>query len=706
MIQRSFIVLVSIFLISTELIGQWYWQNPYPQGNRLNDMTLVEGTNTVFAVGAEGTVIRSDNKGRDWEMMDSITTYQLNGISFATPNKGYIVGEKGKLFTYNGSGQWTPAISGSFYDLNAIDFASDTIGCIVGYKGLILRKSGDDWEEISSSTNYALYAVDFASESVGVIVGDSGTILRTTNGGMSWNDIQNSYMARSLNDVYFPTEDVGYIAGQKGLILRSDNGGQSWEDISFTQIDANLLSIHFYDENNGYACGADGAILGTTDGGTNWSYHSLNTLLSFNEIIHVHPPVDTLCDTVLICGDYGAIFRTDSCIDNLGNMTGATTYSLSSIKFPKENSGYSVGGDPFNNMPYILHTDDGDNWNKIVFDTIDRYLSDIDFFNSEHAYISAFGGMIYKYVVDSVIPIPTGFDDHFYAIEAFDTTNIFAAGLNGALIRSIEGDDSLWSQINYVTDNHLFGLTFINQSWGYAVGDGGTLLRITDNGDQVTKINTGTTVPFYDLHFPNDSIGYIVGYDGKIFQLRIEDEVEELVEIPSGVTTPLNGVYFPDPDTGYIVGEGGVILKSTNRGNSWLPQYSGTSNGLRCIHFNDAQVGYVAGGGVTILKTENGGGNVLLPGIVENEPILFDIDIFPNPAINETRIEFELTEKSSVKICAYDLAGRKIETIVHEDQISGMVNYRYNTSALHKGLYLIVIEVNQTSVAKKLIILR
>jgi len=37
---------------------QWVWQNPLPQGNTLQDFSLVD-TNTGFAVGARGTILKT-----------------------------------------------------------------------------------------------------------------------------------------------------------------------------------------------------------------------------------------------------------------------------------------------------------------------------------------------------------------------------------------------------------------------------------------------------------------------------------------------------------------------------------------------------------------------------------------------------------------------------------------------------------------------
>jgi len=701
--KYTILILTFIFVLSFAGMAQWHWQYPIPQGNRLNDMIFIEGTNTGYAVGNFGTILKSDDRGLTWILMDSATAVNLNGTCFTSPSKGYAVGDNGVSLSINASGQWSPMETGTHYQLNAVGFATEETGYAVGYKGLILKKSDDHWEETSSPSVFTLYCIDFASASVGIAAGDSGTILRTSDGGTSWNKVQNPYIT-AFNDVYFSSENIGFITGQKGLILKTTDAGLSWEDISYSQVESNLLSIHFHNDTSGYACGANGVILSTINGGTSWIYQDKKTTLSFNEVIQFYPGIDTICDTIVLCGDNGIILRSDSCTDKMNNVTHGSPITISALRFPEENKGYAVGGDPFNNEPYLLKTGDGENWSEFAIDTIIRYLTDMDFISPERAYISSREGFVYRFMIDSAVPLYTGFPDHLYAIRAFDSTKIYTAGLNGTLLKTISGDTT-WQKLITNTTNHLYSLYFFNPNSGYGVGEAGTLLKINE-GSQVSKVSTGHSVPFYDIYFPTENTGFIVGYNGRILKVDRSGGQETFTQIPSGVTTPLNEIYFPTSNVGYIAGEGGVMLKSTDGGDSWLPQYTGTQNGLRSLYFIDEAEGWVAGAGVSIMKTENGGGAVITPGIANNEIEKYHINLYPNPATNETWIEFELTEKSKVKISTYDLAGRQIDIIAEEDQYTGTIRYNYNTSNLSKGVYLVIVEIGRERQARKLVILR
>ena len=53
----------------------------------------------------------------------------------------------------------------------------------------------------------------------------------------------------------------------------------------------------------------------------------------------------------------------------------------------------------------------------------------------------------------------------------------------------------------------------------------------------------------------------------------------------------LLAVTFTDSNTGTIVGTDGIILHTTNGGETWTKQSSGTTNHLRGVYFTDANTG-------------------------------------------------------------------------------------------------------------------
>lgn len=83
---------------------------------------------------------------------------------------------------------------------------------------------------------------------------------------------------------------------------------------------------------------------------------------------------------------------------------------------------------------------------------------------------------------------------------------------------------------------------------------------------------------------------------------------------PDPTSVVLNGVNFADESHGWVVGSGGRIYATTDGGDHWVRQTSGTSRKLAKVCFIDAQQGWATGGwqdGSTylVLHTVNGGAN-------------------------------------------------------------------------------------------------
>ena len=217
----------------------WQWLNPLPQGNDLYDVCIVD-SNTVVAVGGNGTIIRSVNSGVTWEVNHrtggSYTI--LTSVHFSSEKTGIILGGRADidrwgsviLGTTNGGATWIeqPAsYHGNLSDAWSID---DQTKIVIGDSGTILRSSngGGTWSLRQSGTLSALAAVAFANESLGFAVGDSGTILRTTDSGLSWDRLA-SGTTGFLKRLQVLDTALVFAVGNAGTLLRTTNGGDSWQ---------------------------------------------------------------------------------------------------------------------------------------------------------------------------------------------------------------------------------------------------------------------------------------------------------------------------------------------------------------------------------------------------------------------------------------------------------------------------------------------
>jgi photosystem II stability/assembly factor-like uncharacterized protein len=93
----------------------------------------------------------------------------------------------------------------------------------------------------------------------------------------------------------------------------------------------------------------------------------------------------------------------------------------------------------------------------------------------------------------------------------------------------------------------------------------------------------------------------------------------------SGLSDPFDGinffgVYFVNSNIGTVVGEEGIILRTTDGGQSWVPQSNGQASGLLGVYFTDTTNGTVVGNDGVILRTTDGGQNWIPQTIGTNEP--------------------------------------------------------------------------------------
>ena len=80
-----------------------------------------------------------------------------------------------------------------------------------------------------------------------------------------------------------------------------------------------------------------------------------------------------------------------------------------------------------------------------------------------------------------------------------------------------------------------------------------------------------TTDWLYAVHFTDENNGTAVGFlEGTI--LRTTDGGQSWVPQSIGQATGLLGVYFTDTNNGTVVGNDGVILRTTDAGQNWIPK--------------------------------------------------------------------------------------------------------------------------------------
>jgi len=147
----SFAIFINCTFNIEDCYSQWITQNSGTT-QHLYDVYFIN-TQTGWACGDNGTILKTTNAGNDWFGQNSGTTYQLYSIHFIDPNIGFCAAR-------------------------------------VGYSIYKTTNGGNNFFSILS-TNKAFESVYFIDSLRGWASGtyNGAWVFRTTNGGVSWDSV-------------------------------------------------------------------------------------------------------------------------------------------------------------------------------------------------------------------------------------------------------------------------------------------------------------------------------------------------------------------------------------------------------------------------------------------------------------------------------------------------------------------------------------
>lgn len=210
-------------------------------------------------------------------------------------------------------------------------------------------------------------------------------------------------------------------------------------------------------------------------------------------------------------------------------------------------------------------------------------------------------------------PVNYTYNMEVHGISFINDSVGFASGYH-EVYKTVDGGQN-WTQISSgVFINGPSGVWFMTENTGFIIGsDGG-------GNPQVSKtINGGTSwtttnlpiggMGFNDpnkIFFIDNNIGYIACRSGHIYKTTDQGVVWN--ELTSGTTDDLTSIYFPTPNVGYAsLMYSGSLLKTINGGSSWSLMSLGQTIGVNDLYFTNADTGYLACSDSKILKTTDGG---------------------------------------------------------------------------------------------------
>jgi len=260
-----------------------------------------------WAVGAMGTILRTEDGGTAWQRVPLDSDADLYRVDFVNAQEGWAAGGRirnadtnesmrhdkrgGYAYIYHttdGGKTWECQFGERGRHLFGLDFVNEDLGYACGERGYLLKTTdgGEHWNVLpTTGTMNWLYGMTFPDENTGFAVGLNETVIRTTDGGKTWTTLDGTADTRMYGfspiyrDVSF-NGNTGCIVGQNGAVLISHDLGATWAPAATYYKDEirelmDLRSVQFVSPQRGYAVGELGSkILMTDDGGRNWVYRS------------------------------------------------------------------------------------------------------------------------------------------------------------------------------------------------------------------------------------------------------------------------------------------------------------------------------------------------------------------------------------------------------------------------------------------------
>lgn len=307
---------------------------------------------------------------------------------------------------------------------------------------------------------------------------------------------QQSGTTADLRGVWFADSLNGWVCGDSGIIVHTTNKGLDWLKQN-SNASVILMDIFFQDLQTGWAVGDSGTILFTSDGGANWEIKESTVTTLLRKVKFADP-------------QHGMIVGNELTL--VGSEDGGFSWQ-----------GVSYG---YRNIYSLVYTQ---YWNWMFF--VERWHG------AEIATIfrTTNNGMTWDTTLTSPgMPLP---NDVYAYVKPYIFYLYSAACKNGFMLTSTDEGNS-WRIGGGLADTTIdfFGSTYDSVSfkqWG--VGSSGIIVSSLDTGNTWVTIQSGVNVDLYDIIFPCEELGWIVGDSGVI--LRYDK--------PTSVDNPYSEEFLP-----------------------------------------------------------------------------------------------------------------------------------------------------------------
>lgn len=557
MLHRS-ALLLPLLLVLNASAQTWELVTPVKTRSELPSVRMVDPTTGFMIDRVLGFVLKTTDAGASWERKPYNLIDKPRVLWMWDDLRGIIAANSGRFYrTTDGWASATSVFQPTFGNLGSLYFVNDTLGWAGSESGKIVRTidGGATWTLQTSGTTNAIVALHFVNDTLGFAAATGAILLRTTDAGANWLPLTTP-ITYSMRGIHFFDALNGIAVGLGGEIIRTTDGGDSWT-LQTSPTTNSLLSL-FVQGSTLIATGNNGTVLRSINGGNSWS---AQTLEQFQDLYSAWIDPSGIG---LLSGEARVCRTVDHGLTWTPVQIGTYHTMLNKVSFGTEQNGASAGwltSGGFENG--VVRTIDGG-----------RHWSNASTGNSQwlgvHLRPNGIGWLgggsgANRHTTD-FFATSTNHPGPNVAIRctwAFNATTAIVAGgyVNGGCYRTTNAGAS-WQHT--LDGGNIYDLWFLNDTLGFAGGEGGVLARTTDGGITWEWLDPPTNASINSLFFLNDTLGFYAGNGGG----RTADGGDTwtpLLSLPQYTMS----IFFTDPDTGYAVDVSGYALRTTNGGDDW-----------------------------------------------------------------------------------------------------------------------------------------
>lgn len=229
---------------------------------------------SFLAVGENGSIIRSEDRGETWHSVPSGYNKRINACAIVSNDTAYFSTEEGTIFRSLDNGKtWKKQSTINDKEIMSMSF-DNNYGLMVGRSGAIQStdNSGKNWKLEISETKVDLLGV-FLDNNNAWICGDEGIILKSNSYGISWEP-KTSTVKTALNDIVVKG-NIGYAVGVGGVLLKTENAGDTWTKVALPTTN-NLTRVYLHENGTSAIVVGENSTMFSTTNGNSWTKSDLH----------------------------------------------------------------------------------------------------------------------------------------------------------------------------------------------------------------------------------------------------------------------------------------------------------------------------------------------------------------------------------------------------------------------------------------------